>query len=357
MVTARLAGSAHAVPAGMDQQQLWDQHFDAHYAGDRTARRVWASSGVATRHGVVDPREEDVSNWSTGRRMARFAHEALPLGKDAVSAALAGAGLDASDVGLFTVVSCTGYGTPGLDVLLARDLGMSSTVQRLFVGHMGCYAAFPGLGAVGDFTVARSRPSVMLCLELPSLHAQPAPRTPVGERPSAGDVEQMVAHALFSDAAAAVVLRPGGAGAEVIDVVALTDPTTSDHMTWDITDLGFRMGLSPRVPDVLALHVRDVVDDLLRAHRLQRSDVAAWAVHPGGPRILDVVEERLDLDAGRLQTSRDVLSEFGNCSSATVLLVLERILERDAGPGDHVVAMAFGPGLTLYAALLRIADS
>ena len=354
MVSARVAGSAHAVPGGMDQTQLWDDFFDEHYAGNRTARRVWASSGVATRHGVVDPRVEDVRDWSTGRRMARFALEALPLGKEALAGALASSGISAADVGLFTVVSCTGYGTPGLDVLLARDLGMPSSVQRMFVGHMGCYAALPGLGAVGDFTVARGRPSVLLCLELPSLHAQPATSTTTDRRASESDVQQMVAHALFSDAAAAVVLLPEGAGLELVDVVARTDTSTSDHMTWDITDLGFRMGLSPRVPDVLALHVRGVVDDLLGTHGLTRDDVSGWAVHPGGPRILDVVADRLDLDPTMLDVSRSVLRDFGNCSSATVLLVLERILEGDVGPGDHVVAMAFGPGLTLYAALLRI---
>jgi predicted naringenin-chalcone synthase len=338
----------------MDQQQLWEQFFDHHYDGNRTARRVWSSSGVATRHGVVDPRVEDVSGWSTGTRMARFAQEALPLGKEAVSAALADSGLASSDIGLFTVVSCTGYGTPGLDVLLARDLGMSSSVQRLFVGHMGCYAALPGLGAVGDFTVARSRPSVLLCLELPSLHAQPATTTTTDRRASEDDVQQMVAHALFSDAAAAVVLQPGGPGVELVDVVALTDSSTSDHMTWDITDLGFKMGLSPRVPDVLALHVVDVVDDLLSRHGVRREGVAGWAVHPGGPRIIDVVEDRLGLDPTLLEASRGVLRDFGNCSSATVLLVLDRVLHDGIDPGDHVVAMAFGPGLTLYAALLRV---
>ncbi len=354
MVTARITGSGHAVPAGMDQQQLWEQFFEQHYDGNRTARRVWSSSGVATRHGVVDPRVEDVSGWSTGRRMARFAQEALPLGKEAIGAALADSGITAADVGLFTVVSCTGYGTPGLDVLLARDLGMPADVQRLFVGHMGCYAALPGLGAAGDFTSARSRPSLLLCLELPSLHAQPRTGTTTDRRASEDDVQQMVAHALFSDAAAAVVMLPGGPGVELVDVVALTDSSTSDHMTWDVTDLGFKMGLSPRVPDVLALHVRDVVDGLLGRHGLRLGDVDGWAVHPGGPRILDFVEDRLDLDPGLLEASRGVLRDFGNCSSATVLLVLDRVLA-DVGPGGHVVAMAFGPGLTLYAALLRVA--
>ena len=355
MVSARITGSAHAVPGGLDQQQLWDEFFENHYDGNRTARRVWSSSGVATRHGVVDPRVEDVSRWSTGARMARFAQEALPLGKEAVSAALASSGMVASDVGLFTVVSCTGYGTPGMDVLLARDLGMAASVQRLFVGHMGCYAALPGLGAAGDFTASRSRPSVLLCLELPSLHAQPATTTTTDRRATEDDVQQMVAHALFSDAAAAVVLQPGGPGVELVDVVALTDSSTSDHMTWDITDLGFKMGLSPRVPDVLALHVRRVVDDLLGTHGVRREEVAGWAVHPGGPRILDVVEDRLALDPRQLDASRGVLRDFGNCSSATVLLVLDRVLQQGIDPGQHVVAMAFGPGLTLYAALFRVA--
>jgi predicted naringenin-chalcone synthase len=354
MVTARLSGAGHAVPGGLDQTLLWDEFFERHYDGNRTARRVWESSGVTTRHGVVDPRVEDVSGWSTGRRMQRFAEEAMPLGKEAVASALAGSGLSASDIGLFTVVSCTGYGTPGLDVLLARDLGMPASVQRLFVGHMGCYAALPGLGAASDFTTARGKPSVLLCLELPSLHAQPASTTTSARRASEDDLQQMVAHALFSDAASAVVVQPGGPGLEVVDVIALTDPSTSDHMTWDVTDLGFKMGLSPRVPDVLALHVRGVVDDLLGRHGLTIRDVGGWAVHPGGPRILDVVEDRLGLDPEDLDASRETLRDFGNCSSATVLLVLDRLMASErVSRGDHVVTMAFGPGLTLYAALLR----
>jgi alkylresorcinol/alkylpyrone synthase len=119
-------------------------------------------------------------------------------------------------------------------------------------------------------------------------------------------------------------------------------------MTWDVTDLGFRMGLSPRVPDVLAKHVGDVVDELLAKAGLRVEDVAGWAVHPGGPRILDVVRDELGLAEERMAASRRVLAEHGNCSSATVLLVLQELADVD-GP---VVAMAFGPGLTLYAALL-----
>lgn len=340
---ARITGMGQAVPASVTQQAVWDGFFDGYYAGRPTARRIFAAAGVTTRHAVANPLDEDLSAWSTGARMDRFVAESMPLGKQAVSQALADAGLDAGDVGLFAVASCTGYSTPGVDIRLARDLGMSADLQRLFVGHMGCYAAVPGLGAVSDFVVARGRPAVLLCLELTSLHLQPP----------CEDIDQIVCHSLFSDAAAAVVVEPGPVGGlDVVDVVARTDVSTADHMTWDVTDLGFRMGLSPRVPDVLGNHVRSVVTGLLDRHDLGIEDVEAWAVHPGGPRILDVVADRLELSPEAMLASRRVLAEHGNCSSATVLLVLSKAA-RDVTTGGHLVMMAFGPGLTLYAALLR----
>jgi predicted naringenin-chalcone synthase len=337
-MTAVLTGAGSALPTTIDQDAVWDGFFAGHYDGVRAARRVFAGSGVRRRHTVANPLDEDISGWSTGARMQRYVQEALPLGKQAVATALDDAGLAPGDVGLFAVATCTGYATPGLDIRLASDLGMPPGLQRLLVGHMGCYAAIPGLAAVGDYVTARSRPAVLLCCELTSLHVQPPVR----------ELDQVVAHALFSDAAAAVVLEPGVRGRRLAGVVARTDASTADHMTWDVTDLGFRMGLSPRVPDVLARHVGDVVEELLAGAGLRTEDVAGWAVHPGGPRILDVVRDHLGLTEEQLAASRHVLAEHGNCSSATVLLVLEELADVD-GP---VVVMAFGPGLTLYAALL-----
>jgi predicted naringenin-chalcone synthase len=341
VVAATVTGLAIAYPdPRMDQQELWDGYFARHYAGLPAAERLFTGAGVDTRHAVVDPRVEDVSGWGTGRRMSRYAAEALPLGTAAVSKALADAGLAPADLGMVAVASCTGYASPGLDILLARDLGLPADVQRLVIGHMGCYAAIPGLGAVTDYVRSRGRPAVLLCLELTSLHLQPPP----------AQLDQVVVHALFADAAAAVVVQPQAERGYVVqDVVARTDPSTAGYMTWDVTDLGFRMGLSPRVPAVLARHVREVVTGLLDRHGLTVADVDGWAVHPGGPRILEVVEDRLGLDATALDDSRAVLREHGNCSSPTVLMVLDRIRRRQA---RHVVALAFGPGLTLYAALL-----
>jgi alkylresorcinol/alkylpyrone synthase len=335
MTAVSIAGMGRALPAAVSQQELWDGYFRQRVDSPGFGERIFANSGVVRRHAAVNPLVEDVSRWSTGQRMGRYLAEAVPLGSLAVSSALAEAGIAASDVGLFAVASCTGYVSPGVDVHVAAELGMPVDLRRLVFGHMGCYAAIPALGAVSDYVAARGRPAVLLNVEITSLHVQPSLSR-----------DQVVAHALFSDAAVATVLTPGR-GLEVVDLVALTDPGTPDHMTWDVTDLGFRMGLSPKVPDVLAVHLRPAVSELLRRNGVD--SVAGWAVHPGGPRILETVEDVLGLPPDALDASRAVLAEHGNCSSATVLLVLQRLLAVD-GP---IVLLAFGPGLTLYALLLR----
>jgi predicted naringenin-chalcone synthase len=237
-VTASLAGLGTAVPAAFDQASLWTDFFAEHYGHGRLAEKIWQHCGVRTRHAVADPRITDLRFAGTGERMRRFMEHGLPLGIQAVEACLADAGLDRSDVGQLTVVSCTGYGTPGIDIRLADELGLSSSVQRLHIGHIGCYAAVPGLAATADAAAARGKVGLMLCLELTSLHVQP---------PS-DEIEQVVAHALFSDAAVAAAVVPDSAGFEVLDVVARTDADHAALMTWDVTDLGFKMASPRRCP-------------------------------------------------------------------------------------------------------------
>jgi alkylresorcinol/alkylpyrone synthase len=344
VVSGTIAGFGSAFPPSLDQGDAWDGFFAAHYGNSRVARRVWRTAGVDTRHTAVDPRLDDLSDESTASRMDRFEALAVPLACEAVLGCLAGAGVDAADVGLLTVASCTGYVTPGIDILVARELGMSSTVQRLHVGHMGCYAALPALAGVADAAAARDKVGVLACVELTSLHLQPP----------TDDIEQMVAHALFSDAAAAVTVVPGGSGLELVDFASLSDVSTAGMMTWRVTDLGFRMRLSPKVSSVLDQHVEALTKNLLEPHDLGVGDVAHWAIHPGGPRIIETVARRLALDDDAVAASREVLRAHGNCSSATILMVLDELVRRDhPQPGEHIVAMAFGPGLTLYAALLR----
>ncbi|MBB6037507.1 putative naringenin-chalcone synthase [Phytomonospora endophytica] len=334
-----------ATPPVYRQDEIWEEYFKGHSGDSDRAARIFANAGVETRHSVVDPRVEDVSTWSTAQRMQRYEIEAFPLAEEALAKALVSADIDAAELGLLAVVSCTGYATPGLDIRLAASLGASSDLQRLVVGHMGCYAAIPGLAAVADYVRLHRRPAALLCVELTSLHLQPSAALGVFNN------EQAVAHSLFSDAAAAVVVVPDApVGMEIGKIASRTDTAHTADMTWHVTDHGFRMGLSPRVPLVLARHAADTVNGLL-APTLTTADVDAYAVHPGGPRILDVVGKALALPESALTASREILREHGNCSSATILMVADR-LRANNPEGGNTVAMAFGPGLTLYTAHL-----
>jgi alkylresorcinol/alkylpyrone synthase len=344
---AVLTGQGRAVPTAIGQEEIWNDVFSPRLGGNSLAKALFLRAGISTRHTAMDPRQDDVSHWSTGDRMRRYVTEARGLGRDAVAEALRQAGVRAEDVGLFVVVSCTGYATPGLDILIAEDLGMPASVRRLIVGHMGCYAAIPGLGATADYVRTHGRPAVMLCVELPSLHIQPST--------DPKDLQTVVSHALFADAAAAVVIEPDAAsGLEILDTTAVTAPASAALMTWEVTDHGFKMGLSPKVPNVLSMHVADAVQGLIKPAGLEIADIAGWAVHPGGRRIVDVVAERLRLSPEQVADSRAVLDGYGNCSSATVLMVLEQVRRREQlTAGEAVIAMAFGPGLTLCTSLFR----
>lgn len=343
-----LTSSGFAFPPAVRQDDLWEGFFSERFGASRRARHAFSASGIEYRHAVANPLLEDLSSWSTGARMTRYAAEAMPLGKEALARAFEGSGTDATEIGLLVVASCTGYTTPGVDALLARDLGMAPELKRLFVGHVGCHAALPALDAARAYVRTEERAAAVLCLELPSLHLQDVTAAP----------EQAVVHALFSDAAAALVLEPARAGRRglaVLDVVAMSDTATASYMGWEIGDQGFTMALSPQVPDVLASHIAPLVERLLARNALALGDVSGWAIHPGGPRIVDIAGERLGLGREALAPSRTVLREHGNCSSPTVLVVLDELVRSTApAAGSNLVLLAFGPGLTLYGALLQV---
>jgi alkylresorcinol/alkylpyrone synthase len=341
---ARIVGFGQATPPAYDQIKLWDEHYASYVSHNGVAERVWRRAEVRSRHLTASPVHDDVSGWSTAQRMRRFLDDALPLAKEAVGSALLAVTLVPEDVGLLAAVSCTGYANPGLDVHLAKDLGMRPAVRRVAIGHMGCYAAVPGLAVATDYVLAQRRPAVLVSAELPSLHVQPPPH----------DTQQAVAHALFADACAALVLAPSqiaGEGLDVIAVETLTDIGSTADMTWDITNHGFRMTLSSRVPALVARNVPMLVDRLLTDRGLSPDDVQHWAIHPGGPRIIDKVQEVFSLSDAQIQRSRDILARYGNCSSATILLILASICPVPVG--DYVLAIAFGPGLTVTGALLQ----
>jgi alkylresorcinol/alkylpyrone synthase len=343
-VTARIAGVGSVLAGHVHKQadvvgdfyhQLpgWKEEWDD----------VFAASGIDRRATVIG----DLAGFyarpvGTAERMRAYTPAARRLGAAAAGRALQQAP-GQPPAGDLVVVSCTGYEGPGLDVHLAADLGLGPAVRRLFVGHMGCYAALPALRTAAALSAASGQPALLACVELCTLHLQPPTRR-----------EEAVAAAIFGDGAAAAVVAPDGDGPALVGARTVTVPDSADRMRWHVGDDGFRMWLSPRVPALVQRAVGPLVTDLLSPHGLDAGDVAHWIVHPGGPEILDRVQRRLGLPDGALARSWDTLADGGNRSSATVLFTLDGLLASgDVHPGDWLVVLAFGTGLTLEALLLR----
>ena len=325
----------------------WQQRPEAVEQG-RQIERLFAATRVHTRQMAVDLPAYYTRPRSVGERMATYAIEAPALGRAALAAALRDAvdRVGPAEVADFFVVSCTGYVAPGLDILLSRDLGLPADGRRVSIGHMGCFGALVGLRQ--SLAAVRAHPgsaAALLCVELASLHFVENLET-----------EVLTSFALFGDAAAAAVIAddPEAAGPELVDTYCVTDFSAAGQMSWTITDTGFVMGLSPRIPVTLRRAARGAMERLLTPHGLTVADVRHWIIHPGGPAILDAIQGRLELTDEQMAPSWEVLAEHGNCSSATVLLILDKLMRSgQASAGEWCVMMAFGPGLTLETALLR----
>jgi alpha-pyrone synthase len=231
------------------------------------------------------------------------------------------------------VTSCTGLYAPGLDFDVLDHLGLDTTVERTMIGFMGCYAAINGLKQARH--IVRSEPTakvLLLNLELCTLHMQ-----------ETQDLEQLLSFLVFSDGCAASIISAEPVGFAMDSFRSVLIPETRELITWKIRGVGFDMLLSGQVPGQIGKALTCGGKDVLG--KLRKEDIALWGVHPGGKTILDAVERGLKLPKEALKSSREVLECFGNMSSATVMFVMEKLMQR-ASPGDLGCAMSFGPGLT-----------
>ncbi|MBV8843921.1 MAG: type III polyketide synthase [Bryobacterales bacterium] len=347
----RIAGAASALPRHYYPQAVLREAFKA-YWGDRLENprvldRLWANAGVEGRH-LVQPISAYLEMDTWGKANNIWIGAALDLGSSAICRALGAGSLTVADVSALFFVSITGIASPSIDGLLVNRMGLPLNIKRTPIFGLGCVGGAAGLARAADYVRAYpDQIAVLLSVELCSLTLQ---RDDLS-------IANQISSALFGDGAAAVIVAGSEVnvpGPRIVATRASFYPETEDAMGWSISEKGFRIVLSPEVPDVVRANLGRDVDAFLSDHGLTRADIGCWVMHTGGPKVLRATEEALGLHESQTAASWDVLRRTGNLSSASVLLVLEEIMNRRRpAPGAWSVLAAMGPGFCSELVLMQ----
>ncbi len=257
-----------------------------------------------------------------------------------------------SEITHLITISCTGFYAPGPDFDIIKSLGLDPGIDRYNLGFMGCYAVIPGLKLAATICQASPGAKVMVIAnELCSIHFQTGAST-----------DELISASVFGDGAAGTLVcgHPPDSGPflQLDDFASCIMPEGETDMAWTIGDNGFKMVLSTYIPEILSNNLDNFLVPVLDQYRIKKEEIGHWAVHPGGRAILDRIEQELDLSENIMEYSRNILSQYGNMSSATLLFVLREILHKAGrnsfGSPAKVMALAFGPGLTIESGLMTL---
>lgn len=242
-------------------------------------------------------------------------------------------------------VSCTGMSAPGLDLELLELLDLPPTTFRTSVNFMGCYAAIHALKIADAFCKADTSANVLIvCTELCTLHFQ-----------KENTIDNITSSMLFSDGSAAVLVT-GDHSQKGINIEHFYSKVASkgkSDMAWELSSKGFLMTLSSYIPEMICENFNELVTGALNVAGLNKKNISRWCIHPGGKRILEAVHTSLGFSNGQLQPSYDILRDYGNMSSASVLFVLKKMMEDSPViKGEKIFTAAFGPGLTMETLIL-----
>jgi alkylresorcinol/alkylpyrone synthase len=345
---ARIASVATAVPdhvLTMDETiARATEVFRATGRGATHIEGIIRRCGIERRHVVLAP-DDIVRPRSLEETSKIYRDHSMQLATRAVEEALARAGLEPGDIDHVITVSCTGLLIPSLDALLMNALPFRRDCRRTPITELGCAAGAVGLSRAADHLRARPGETVLLvAVELSSLTFQLRDRS----------LTNLVASVLFADgAAAAVITDRDGAGPTVIDTRSELFPDTEHIMGFELMDGGLHIRLDRELAPLLEREMRGALAGLLAPHRMTPRDLGFFVLHPGGRRLLEVMQQQLGIDAEAARASWDVLRDYGNMSSATVLFVLERVLLQRHSPGTRGLLAAFGPGFSAELLLLQ----
>lgn len=345
MTFNRLAGCATALPPNLYSQQelleqlqrLWGQH---HHNPAR-AQQLHAAVGVGQRH-LALPKERYAQLLDFTQRNAAYVEQALPLAEQAITRALQQSGTAIEDVDYLVFTSVTGLSVPSLDARLMNRLPFKHTLKRLPMFGWGCLGGAAGTARLHDL-LKDGETGLLLSAELCSLTLQPQDIS----------VANLVATGLFGDGAAALVMSQRTSGPKIVATRSAFFPESEHVMGWDIGSHGFGVVLSPEVPHYAEHHLAPALTGFLQDHGLEPADIGAWVAHPGGPKVIDALQNALELPASAFEVTRRSLREVGNLSSASVLFVLSDVLSQPHPPGTWGLMLAMGPAFAAELLLLQ----
>jgi alpha-pyrone synthase len=344
----------------LDVAELVASRLDLKPSEKRLLKSVYKATGIAHRYSVLAdygrtsgeydffPNDPTQSFPSTRVRMQIYQDNALDLAISAIEDCLASSGtISKNEITHLITISCTGMYAPGLDIEITQQMQLKSSIKRTCINFMGCYGAFNAIKLAES--ICRGEPSanvMIVSVELCTLHFQ-----------KKADMDNLVANAIFADGAAAALITSQAASSRYLGLDAFYCdllPQSQKEMAWHIADSGFDIVLSSYVPEVIETGIAAFVGKLYADNGLSASSIDLYAIHPGGIKILQACESALNITAEDNRYSYQVLRDYGNMSSATVLFVLKALLAdiQQADHGKRIFSCAFGPGLTLESMLL-----
>ena len=347
----RIAGVASAFPRQYYPQEVITRALERHWADSlenpKVLERLMARAGVEARY-LALPIEgyDDLTTW--GKSNNAWIEVAEELAEQAICRALTRAGLSEADLDAIFFASVTGIASPSIDARLINRMNLRPDIKRIPIFGLGCVAGAAGIARAADYVRAYpSETAILVSVELCSLTWQKKNLS----------IANIISSGLFGDGAAAVILAGSELPANGPAVVGSRSSfyrSTEDVMGWDISEEGFRIVLSPEVPEMVRRYLARDVDGFLEEHYLRREDIGSWIMHTGGPKVLEATAETLGLPEGALEVSWQSLRRVGNVSSASVLLVLEEFMNRRRpAPGSYGILAALGPGFCSELVLLR----
>lgn len=311
----------------------------------RKVIKIFEGAGVNRRYSIMDPIEV-FSNMDFGQRNDIYAREITKLGKKCLEKALQKAQWNSTDIDFIITVSCTGIMIPSVDAYLINELGMRQDIVRLPVTEMGCAAGISGIIYAHNFLKANpGKRAAVLALEAPTATFQLEDYS----------MANIVSAAIFGDGAACVLMSSNeeDKGPEILDQEMYHFYDAIDMMGFKLVNTGLQMILDKSVPDKITEHFPAIVHPFLKKNNLEIKDINHLIFHPGGKKIVQTVEDLFGSMGKNIDDTKEVLKLYGNMSSATVLYVLDRFMDRNPAEGELGLMLSFGPGFSAQRVLLK----